>query len=455
MCINKNKWLEDNAFKMLCDFVAEGNLICLTGSGISRGLKLKNSKRAPDWNELLKELKDSLKGSFEDSDDYDNLTELLVNNAPGENLIEASSILYNIDKEAFLDTLVRSVDLEENETSETHKRLLDLQPKGILTYNYDTAHENAFSQKGQRNNWTVVMPEDNDLIIKILKDRLNKQFLFKMHGCVTKKESMVLTRESYRNLFMKYPFYKAFMQQIFTNYHLLIVGFRMSDPDFDMLLQNVFSTFGSPIQEHIVIKHISEKSSKDVMYRLRYGLYFLYVEDFSHINDILSACICTLGPALNSILDDCISPELTTRGKAHFDIRHLSPAGKKCLANVLEEKIKANIAIENKEDYNKNTENSELVYTYGVIASATKEKNYKDFLMTEVVAKSIYSEPVAHALVQLRDILSNDDLSSVEGWMGKFYSYEFKEDKNNPDPDNRVYKYCEAIFYLIKAKYNL
>lgn len=126
MCINKNTWLEDNAFKMLCDFVAEGNLICLTGSGISRGLKLKNSKRAPDWNELLKELKDSLKGSFEDSDDYDNLTELLVNNAPGENLIEASSILYNIDKEAFLDTLVRSVDLEENETSETHKRLLDL-----------------------------------------------------------------------------------------------------------------------------------------------------------------------------------------------------------------------------------------------------------------------------------------------------------------------------------------
>lgn len=299
------------------------------------------------------------------------------------------------------------------------------------------------------------MPEDNDLIIKILKDRLNKQFLFKMHGCVTKKESMVLTRESYRNLFIKYPFYKAFMQQIFTNYHLLIVGFRMSDPDFDMLLQNVFSTFGSPIQEHIVIKHISEKSSKDVMYRLRYGLHFLYVEDFSHINDILSACICTLGPALNSILDDCISPELTTRGKAHFDIRHLSPAGKKCLANVLEEEIKANIAIENKEDYNKNTENSELVYTYGVIASATKEKNYKDFLMTEVVAKSIYSEPVAHALVQLRDILSNDDLSSVEGWMRKFYSYEFKEDKNNPDPDNRVYKYCEAIFYLIKAKYNL
>lgn len=455
MCINKNTWLEDNAFKMLCDFVAEGNLICLTGSGISRGLKLKNSKRAPDWNELLKELKDSLKGSFEDSDDYDNLTELLVNNAPGENLIEASSILYNVDKEAFLDTLVRSVDLEENETSETHKRLLDLQPKGILTYNYDTAHENAFSQKGQRENWTVVMPEDNDLIIKILKDRLNKQFLFKMHGCVTKKESMVLTRESYRNLFIKYPFYKAFMQQIFTNYHLLIVGFRMSDPDFDMLLQNVFSTFGSPIQEHIVIKHISEKSSKDVMYRLRYGLHFLYVEDFSHINDILSACICTLGPALISILDDCISPELTTRGKAHFDVRHLSSAGKKCLANVLEEKIKANIAIENKEDYNKNTENSELVYTYGVIASATKEKNYKDFLMTEVVAKSIYSEPVAHALVWLRDILSNDDLSSVEWWMGKFYSYEFKEDKNNQDPDNRVYKYCEAIFYLIKAKYNL
>lgn len=458
MCTNnphQKTWFKDTTFQMLCDFVADGNLICLTGSGISRGLKLKNSKTAPDWNGLLHEIKETLKNSFSDTKDYINLTELLVKDAPGENLIEASSILCKVDKETFLNTLACSVDLQENETSETHKNLLNLQPKGILTYNYDTAHETAIEQCGQTQNWTVALPENNDLIIEIIKNRLNKQFLFKMHGCVTKKDSMVLTRESYRNLFIKYPFYKAFMQQIFTNYHLLMVGFRMSDPDFDMLLQNVFSTFGSPVQEHIVIKHISEKTAKDVMYRLRYGLHFLYVDDFTQINEILCDCTKTLGPSLSKILNDCISDDLDTRGKAHNDVRNLSFAGKECLATVLEERIKNNILAEKENDYELNTENSELVYTYGVIASTTKMEKYKKFLMTEVVDKSIYSEPIAHALVHLRDVLSKQDRLTVEGWLDKFKNPDFKEDKNNPDPRNRVYKYCESIAYLIEAKYGL
>lgn len=89
-----------------------------------------------------------------------------------------------------------------------------------------------------------------------------------MHGTAEDIESMVLTRESYRNLLNKYPYYKAFIQHVFTNYQLLIIGFGMSDPDFDSLLQNIFSVFGSPIQEHIVIKHKNEKTSKDTLYKL-------------------------------------------------------------------------------------------------------------------------------------------------------------------------------------------
>ena len=48
-------------------------------------------------------------------------------------------------------------------------------------------------------------------------------------------------------------------------------------------------------------------------------------------------------------------------------------------------------------------EPSEYVYTYGIIAHTTREINYKMFLIDEVINKSIYSEPVAHALVHLRD----------------------------------------------------
>ena len=460
MCILKRKqttataWKNDRVFEMLCDFVAEGHLVCLTGSGISRGLKLKNEKVSPDWNELLRELTQAqtIKDKLTEQQQK-NLIDLLVDNAPGENLIEASSILFQADKDAFLDTLSSSVDLKEGETSQIHQKLLDLHPKGILTYNYDVAHENAIKANNAEDKWCTVIPEDNDKIVEILKNKFEKNFLFKMHGSVKEKLSMVLTRESYRNLFIKYPYYKAFVQQIFTNYHLLIVGFRMSDPDFDMLLQNVFSTFGSPVQEHIVIKHINEKSPKDIVYTLRYGLNFLYIDDFSDIPDILQASTKTQGTIIKNILRNCVDTEISVRGKTHAEVRALSTAGKKCLAGVLENIIKKNIALEDTEGYNLNTETSEYVYTYGVLAVSTKEKHQKDFLIHEVMEKSKFSEPIAHALVHLRDILSLSDLEKVEEWKSKFKNPLFNTDRKNLDENNRVYKYCEAIYYLLLAKH--
>ena len=451
---SKKKWLSDPNFVKLCDFVAQGNLICLTGSGISKGLRLKNSGCAPDWNELLRNIMKSVNDDLSDTERSD-LDELLVQNAPGENLIEASSILYSKNAEGFLTALADSVDLMPRETSLTHKRILDLSPQGILTYNYDSAHENAIAQNSCCREWNVILPSDNAQIINILKQNITQPFLLKMHGSVNQKSSMVLTRESYRDLFVKYPFYKSFMQQIFTNHHLLIVGFRMSDPDFEMLLQNVFSTFGSPIQEHIVIKHINDKTSKDTVYRLRYGLNFLYIDNFSDIPRILDDCTHVLGNDLKDILKDCICDKIEIRGKAHSDVRSLSPVGKKCLANFLEELIRERITQEQMTDYNFNTETSEYVYTYGVIASSTKDANYTNFLIHEVVGKSIYAEPIAHALVHLRDLLKKDDLCIVEQWLARFKDSQLKVDIHNPDPHNRVYKYCESIYFLLKAKYDI
>lgn len=43
-----------------------------------------------------------------------------------------------------------------------------------------------------------------------------------------------------------------------------------------------------------------------------------------------------------------------------------------------------------------------------------KREKYKHFLIDEVVNKSNYSEPITHALVHLRDILTKDDLGQVK-----------------------------------------
>lgn len=450
--MDKEALHENENFKKLCDIVAKNNLVCLTGAGISYGLKVKKYEKAPNWKDLLRNIKLRIEEQVGLSDnEKDDLKELLSKEAVGDQLIEAASILYSKNKNIFYSALVDSVDLIDGETSLTHKYILDLSPRGIVTFNYDVAHENAMKKAGVVDNWNIILPKDNDAIINTLKNNMNSQFLFKAHGTVKERDTMVLTGTSYRSLFNEYPYYKSFMQHIFTNFNLLIVGFGLSDFDFDILLQNIFSIFGSPIQEHIVIKHIKDKSPKDTLFKLRYGLNFIYVDDFSDIPIILKESTTYPGYSLEKIICDCIS-NYERRGKSHKEVRKLSDIGKKCLATILEEKIRTNIALEKLEGYSLNTNTSEYVYTYGVIASSTKKKEYKDFLIDEVINKSSFSEPIAHALVHLRDVLEKDEISIVEQWIDKFKTKEFIIDPENPDPDNRVYSYCEAIYYLLKAK---
>lgn len=450
--MNKEALYKDENFKKLCDIVAKNNLVCLTGAGISSGLRVKKYKKAPNWKKLLKNIQHRTEKQVVllESEQND-LKELLSRKATGDQLIEAASILYNKSKDIFYSALVDSVDLAEGETSLTHKYILDLYPRGIVTFNYDVAHENAMEEYGVLDNWNIILPKDNETIINTLKNNMSSPFLFKAHGTIKEPETMVLTGTSYRLLFNQYPYYREFMQHIFTNCNLLIIGFGLSDPDFDTLLQNVFSIFGSPIQDHIVIKHIREKSPKDTLFKIRYGLNFIYVDDFNDIPIILKESTNRPGYSLEQILNDCIS-NYELRSKSHDEVRKLSDVGKNCLASILEEKIRNNIALDKTDGYSLNTVTSEYVYTYGVIASSTKNRKYKEFLINEVVNKSNFSEPVAHALVHLRDVLEKEEISIVEEWLEEFKEKEFTPDIKNPDPDNRVYTYCEAIYYLLKAK---
>lgn len=444
-------WRDDNTFKILCDAVVENKLICLTGSGISKNLHLKESAScAPDWKELLQRIYVEVESKLSDIEKTDVLA-LLSDDAIGEQLIEASSILYNADNELFANTLVKSAQLQDDETSETHKALLNLLPLGIITYNYDIAHENAINQK--KLDWEILLPNDNVKMISLIKEQLRTPFLLKAHGTVTDKKTMILTRESYRDLFNTNPAYKAFVQYMFTNYQFLIVGFGLSDPDFDILLQNIFSVYGSAIQKHVVIKHENQRNSKDTLYKLRYGLNFLYIKNFDDIPKIINDCENANGDILPKLLAECLSEDLETRINAHRKVNKLSMIGKKCFSNMLRKKIEINLENEKNDDYTSNTDNSELVYTLGILANENTENL---ILLKRIIEESEYSEPVAHALVQIKNVLTYEDIGLVEKWITRFDGIKiFREDIENPDPDNRILIYCQYLKALLRAKYKI
>jgi hypothetical protein len=355
----------------------------------------------------------------------------------------------------FNSNFVEAIMLADGQTSEVHKCLLELHPRGIITYNYDQAHESALdlrsAQEKENEPWIVILPSEGDKTVELLRSKMKNKFLFKAHGTVDyPSDSMVLTRESFRALFVN-PGYRALLQNIFTNYHLLIVGFSLSDPDFDSLLQDVFSVYGSPVQDHVIIMHKNERSARHVIYKLRYGLHFLYVNEFEDIPRVLSDSMNELGSFLNCFADSCLSQDIAIRGRAHMDIRQLSASGKKCLANVFERRIKELISQETVAGYCGSNELSELVYTYGQLVS--EDPKYRKFLLEEVIEKSIDSEPVAHALIHLSSALEKHEIPIVERWVARFRPGYFRKDPNNPDPDHRVGVYANYLRVLLRAKY--
>ncbi|MCM1414479.1 MAG: SIR2 family protein, partial [bacterium] len=187
-------WTRMEEFNILCEIVMQNRLVCLTGAGISKNLELQDGTTAPDWKELLDKLAKKLNDKL-DKEQKKDIKNLLAKNATGEQMIEAATILKRADKKLFDQSFVNAVKLKEGIFSPTHKCLLELCPNGIITYNYDEAHENALKASA-KNDWIVLTPYEEDKIVEIVLNRFNQKFLLKAHGTVSKKDNMVLTRDS-------------------------------------------------------------------------------------------------------------------------------------------------------------------------------------------------------------------------------------------------------------------
>jgi hypothetical protein len=375
-------------------------------------------------------------------------------------LLNYAALLLDEYHKDFTNLFYKAIEHEDGATTEVHKLIIGLQPRGILTYNYDYAQENAINAMNVSDCWSILHPDDEEKLTNILKSHLDKPFLLKAHGSLDNKESMILTRDSYRHLLNKCPVYKAFMQNLLTNFNMLIIGFGLSDPDFDLFVQYIFSVYGSPLQDHVVIKHEGDKNPNDVVYHLRYGLNFLYVKDFKHIPKILHDSMTTLGLEIQKLINASVFGETSDeRSEAHRKIELLNNNGKRCIAKSLMITIKDMMNKQHTLTFDKMEELSEYIYTIGKLAKYDEHKDVKDFLIEEVIEKCEFSEPIAHALISLREGLREDDLAYINYLSLKVNDKTYKllehKDCPNTDPDKRVPIYVNYIRAYLRAKYRI
>lgn len=109
------------------------------------------------------------------------------------------------------------------------KALKQTRPAAIITTNYDTLLERIFD-----NGYQVHIGQE-DIMIK----NIEEGDIYKVHGCVTKPESIVITKEDYDNFFQNSKYLYSKLLTLFWEYPLIFMGYSISDRNIKDILTSI------------------------------------------------------------------------------------------------------------------------------------------------------------------------------------------------------------------------
>lgn len=141
-----------------------------------------------------------------------------------------------------------------NEYSEEYRRNLEIQelrkikPKAIITTNYDTMLEDIiYDNKMKRHigqEWFVDSTDKED-----------ETDLYKIHGCITQPETIIITQEDYNDFFLKSKYLYAKILTLFWEYPLIFMGYSISDRNIKDVLTTIVEILPEEQREEFS-KHI-------------------------------------------------------------------------------------------------------------------------------------------------------------------------------------------------------
>ena len=336
----------DPHFGLLCDAVAYRRLVVVTGSGVSAALATDGAVSAPaTWHAVLVQLRSRF---AERLGEHARELDLLLDARPraADYLIEAATLVREaVGASEYRDAVVQLTAARPDARSMLHELIEELEPLGIITFNYDLGHENACrARRGEGHRLRRAVYSDERKLRAVLKDDFQSRFLLKAHGCISRPKTIVLDRASYREVMARQPGYRAFAQHVLARFSALIVGFGLNDPDFEDLLQSFEATFGGGVGEHVYIWKRGQREDEEaraLVLRRRYGLACLFVDSYEDVRNVIADARTQLGPGLERTIaaalkrGDAVGEFREIRRRAHLALGRLSAAGASVAADAL------------------------------------------------------------------------------------------------------------------------
>jgi hypothetical protein len=381
---------QNPGFGLLYDAVAYRRLVVVTGSGVSVGLAQPGSDLTslPTWHSVLTQLRSRFAARL---DPVAADVELLLNARPrgSDYLIEAATLIREtVGVADYRDAIVQLTTAPDDARSPLHDLIEDLEPLGIITFNYDLGHENAYrARRPERHRMRRAVYSDERKLRAVLTDDFRSRFLLKAHGCISRPKTIVLDRASYREVMARQPGYRAFAHHVLARFSALIVGFGLNDPDFEDLLQSFEANFGGGVGEHVYIWKRGQREDEEaraLVLRRRYGLVCIFVDSFDEVRTVISDARTHMGPELHRTIRATLKRSADVeefrqrRRRAHIELGRLSAAGASVAAAALHACVS--------DDANPVLVRAEAAYSLGKVRPTPP--GVADFLLSKIDLKT-------------------------------------------------------------------
>lgn len=262
--------------------IAERRVVIFVGSGISRAA----CPTLPSWDTLLAALAQKLSTKKERS-----LVDQLIRKG---RLLDAAQIITDIIPKADLGGKIRQVfQLAPPPHHYIYENILKMDPKIIVTTNYDELIEKNFEHFSSGNVPYNINRLKSTTLINDLRSPMRT--IIKIHGCVTEPLDIVLDRSSFYNAKKHSGGLFAALTAIMTVNTILFLGYSISDPDIQLILENVSMLTASQHPHYALVEkfeHISIKRAMAQTYNIEFiefprGLYGSVPEEIVKLAELV------------------------------------------------------------------------------------------------------------------------------------------------------------------------
>lgn len=240
--------------KALVTELASRRCIIFLGSGASAGsLSTDGTKRPPTWNNFLKSLISMMNDRTDEAIIEDYLNK--------EKFLESAEIILKSISPANFTTFIREeLKTPRYKPSKIHESVLEIDPKIVITTNYDDIYDSYCRDGAAHEGYNVSKYYDTHIISDL---RSPVRLIIKAHGCVSDVTKIVLTKSQYFKARQEYSNFYKVLDSLFLTHTILFIGYSLTDPDIQLVLENVNISAPSSHPHYFVTGNDINKAIKE------------------------------------------------------------------------------------------------------------------------------------------------------------------------------------------------